>query len=180
MQQQQQQEVGHLQQLQQPNSNMTDRSVDSGVGSDVAIMDFIDDEHQMSALKDSKSPEKGQKGKVHQVLETNSHNKVKDKGESVHHSEGKKSKEKSPKDKSKKSKKSKTKAALKQPPPEVLAAEISASINSLKSPSDVPDDLSMPFTLPGFEEFEQQETQATKHHEKTQKLIQIQEEIQER
>ena len=125
-------------------------------------MDFIDDEHQMAALKDYKSPEKGQKVKGQQVLETNAH-KVKDKGESIQ-SEGKKSKEKSPKDKSKKSKKSKTKAALKQPPPEVLAAEINASINSLKSPSDVPDDLSMPFTLPGFEEFEQQETQAK--HEK--------------
>ena len=160
MQQQQHQEVGHLQQLQQPNSNMTDRSVDSGVGSDVAILDFIDDEHQVAAaLKDAKSPEKGHKVKGHhQGPETNAH-KVKDKGGSIQ-GEGKKSKEKSPKDKSKKSKKSKTKAALKQPPPEVLAAEISASINSLKSPSDVPDDLSMPFTLPGFEEFEQQETQA--------------------
>ena len=99
MQQQHQQEVGHLQQLQQPNSNMTDRSVDSGVGSDVAIMDFIDDEHQMAALKDYKSPEKGHKVKGQQVLETNAH-KVKDKGESIQ-SEGKKSKEKSPKDKSK-------------------------------------------------------------------------------
>ena len=160
MQQQHQQEVGHLQQLQQPNSNMTDRSVDSGVGSDVTILDFIDDEHQMAALKDAKSPEKGHKVKGHQqVPETNAH-KVKDKGGSAK-GEGKKSKEKSPKDKSKKSKKSnKTKAALKQPPPEVIAAEISASINSLKSPSDVPDDLSMPFTLPGFEEFEQQETQS--------------------
>ena len=160
MQQQHQQEVGHLQQLQQPNSNMTDRSVDSGVGSDVAILDFIDDEHQIAALKDAKSPEKGHKVKGHhQVPGTNAH-KVKDKHGSIQ-GEGKKSKEKSPKDKSKKSKKSsKTKAALKQPPPEVIAAEISASINSLKSPSDVPDDLSMPFTLPGFEEFEQQETQS--------------------
>ena len=160
MQQQHQQEVGHLQQLQQPNSNMTDRSVDSGVGSDVAILDFIDDEHQIAALKDAKSPEKGHKVKGHhQVPGTNAH-KVKDKHGSIQ-GEGKKSKEKSPKDKSNKSKKSnKTKAALKQPPPEVIAAEISASINSLKSPSDVPDDLSMPFTLPGFEEFEQQETQS--------------------
>ena len=139
---------------------MTDRSVDSGVGSDVAILDFIDDEHQMAALKNAKSPEKGHKVKGHhQVPETNAH-KVNDKHGSIQ-GEGKKSKEKSPKDKSKKSKKSnKTKAALKQPPPEVIAAEISASINSLKSPSDVPDDLSMPFTLPGFEEFEQQETQS--------------------
>ena len=149
--------AGDVAQIQQPNSNMTDRSVDSGVGSDVAMMDFMDDDHQVTALKDSKSPDKGHqvKSQGHQEKDAT----MKDKMEEVNEA-GKKSKEKSPKDKSKKSKKSKTKGALKQPPrpgpSDVLAAEIAA----LKSPSDVPgDDLSMPFTLPGFEAFHEPDQQ---------------------
>ena len=159
--------ASHLQQLTQPNSNMTDRSVDSGVGSDVALMDFMDDDanHQGAAPPiNAKSPDKALKVK-HQGHETTTPTKDKKdaKGDS------KKSKEKSPKDKSKKNKKSKNKAALKQGmdslalkqqgvgDPTALAAEINASITALKSPSDVPDDLSMPFTLPGFEAFNDEE-----------------------
>ncbi len=140
---------------------MTDRSVDSGVGSDVAMMDFMDDDHQMTSLKDAKSPDKGQlkvKGQQPGHAEPEPQSKTDKFAENHFVSEEVKStKEKSPKDKTKKSKRSKTKAALKQPPPDILAAEIKASINaSLKSPSDVPDDLNMPF-LPGFEPFPEEE-----------------------
>ncbi len=148
--------------LQQPASNMTDRSVDSGVGSDVAMTDLMEDDHQVAPLKDVRSPDKGhhkvkvkghdKKHKESRVIEKPSvldlqKSPVKDASTSPYR-ESPTSKE-APYNNSKPTKRSKTKAALKQPPSELIAAEITAT---LKSPSDVPDELSMPLTLPGFED----------------------------
>ncbi len=57
---------------------MTDRSVDSGVGSDVAMTDLLDDpDHQVAPLKDVRSPDRGH------------HHKVKVKGHDKKHKESK-------------------------------------------------------------------------------------------